>query len=74
MSPREYFDGLPRGEIKRAIHKLGYSHNHMLTVIAGKRNCSLHMAKCLVEYSGGLITLDAIRIGAEHTKTQRKQK
>jgi hypothetical protein len=74
MSPREYFDGLPRGEIKRASHKLGYHPVHMSYVIASKRNCSLHMAMCLVEYSGGLITLDSIRIGAEHTKTQRKQK
>jgi hypothetical protein len=67
MTIAEYFSSLPRGSIKGVAAKLGYSVDHLYTVVIGKSKPSFFMANALVKFSNGKIDINTINIG-ERTK------
>ena len=72
MTPKIFFQNSPRGTLKDAFRRIGYSYHYMCAVVNEKRPCSSEFAKCLEEYSKGIITKNEAMIQNKFfTNTQK---
>ena len=56
MTPQEFFRFKGHGSVIRAAQAMGFHHRHLRNVIKKRIPASPFFAKCISDYSGGLVS------------------